>query len=48
MKEAFHDLNVLKDMETPPIERIIDYLEEKGRPEEYDIEDLKEKYLVID
>ncbi|KAL6956225.1 hypothetical protein U1Q18_041256 [Sarracenia purpurea var. burkii] len=48
MKEAFEDLQIRKDTgETVP-ERIIQYLRENGDPEEYDIEDLEEKYLLID
>lgn len=48
MKEAFEDLKVLKDIETNVFNRIIDYLEEKGNPKEYDVEEIREKYLVID
>ena len=48
MKEAFEDLKILKDIETSVFERIIDYLKEKGEVKEYDVEEIKEKYLVID
>jgi len=48
MKEAFEDLKVLRDIETSVLERIIDYLAKKGEPKEYDVEELREKYLIID
>lgn len=48
MKEAFEDLKVLKGIETNVFNRIIDYLKEKGNPKEYDVEEIREKYLVID
>lgn len=48
MKEAYEDLKVLKDIETNVFHKIIDYLQEKGNPKEYDIEQIREKYLVID
>lgn len=48
MKEAFEDLKILKDIETTVLERLVDYLSSKGFPEEYDVEYLKEKYLLID
>lgn len=31
-----------------PLIKIIDYLEKKGEQKEYDVEEIKEKYLVID
>lgn len=48
MKEAFEDLKTLKDIETNVFSRIIEYLKEKGNPREYDVEEIREKYLVID
>jgi hypothetical protein len=48
MKEAFEDLKVLRDIETTVLERIVTYLTKKEEPREYDMEELKEKYLVID
>lgn len=48
MREAFEDLKTLKDIETNVLERIIQYLEKKGEVKEYDVEELREKYLVID
>ncbi|KAJ6676030.1 hypothetical protein OIU79_020340, partial [Salix purpurea] len=48
MREAFEDLKVLRDIETTVLERIVTYLSNKGEPKEYDVEELKEKYLVID
>lgn len=48
MKEAFEDLKILRDMETSVFERIIAYLEGRGEVKEYDVEEIKEKYLVID
>ncbi|MCF6818969.1 hypothetical protein, partial [Corynebacterium parakroppenstedtii] len=48
MREAFEDLKTLKDIETNVLERIIQYLEKRGEVKEYDVEELREKYLVID
>jgi hypothetical protein len=48
MKEAHEDLKILKDIETNTLERIVSYLIKRGEPNEYDVEELKEKYLVID
>ncbi|KAK9083552.1 hypothetical protein Scep_030023 [Stephania cephalantha] len=48
MKEAFEDLKTLREIETNVLERILSYFEKKGEPREYDVEELKEKYLVID
>lgn len=48
MKEAYEDLKILKDIETNTLERIVSYLIKRGEPREYDVEELREKYLVID
>jgi len=48
MKEAFEDLKILRDMETSVFERIIAYMKGRGEVKEYDVEEIKEKYLVID
>lgn len=41
MKEAFEDLQILKEIETPIISRLIDSLSRAGWPEEYDLEYFK-------
>ncbi len=48
IKEAFEDLKILRDIESTVPERIQKYLKEYGDPKEYDIEELGEKYLLID
>uniref|UniRef100_A0A7N0UNL0 Replication protein n=1 Tax=Kalanchoe fedtschenkoi TaxID=63787 RepID=A0A7N0UNL0_KALFE len=48
MKEAYEDFKIVKDIESNVFSRIIDYLEAKGNPQEYDVEEIREKSLVID
>jgi len=48
MKEAHEDLKTIKMMRETVMERIQAYLKEKGNPPEYHIEELQEKYLLID
>lgn len=48
IRNVHEDLQVIKEMQTTPLERIYTYLNKHGRPDEYDIEYLKEKYLFLD
>ncbi len=48
IRNVHEDLQVIKEMQTTPDERIYTYLNKHGRPDEYDIEYLKEKYLFLD
>lgn len=48
MKEAHEDLKTIRMMRENVMGRIQDYLKEKGNPSEYHIEELQEKYLLID
>jgi len=47
-KEVYEEAQTLKMLQKSPIENIAQYLSEKGEPKEYDLEELKEKYLMID
>lgn len=48
MRNLYEDLQVVRDMQTTLGERFIDYFERHGQPEEYEIEELEEKYLLLD
>ena len=48
IKKIFQDLKTIEQIERDPLQALSLYLKEKGYPEEYDIEHLKEKYLALD
>lgn len=48
MRAVYEDLQVVKEIKTTVQERITAYLHQHENPREYDIEDLKEKYLLLD
>ena len=48
MRNLYEDLQVVRDMQTTLGERFIDYFERHGQPEEYEIEELEDKYLLLD
>jgi len=48
LKEAFQDIKTKKEGEGTIYQRILNYVTEHGFPKEYDIEDLQEKYLLLD
>lgn len=48
IKMIFQDLKTIEQIERDPLQALSLYLKEKGDPQEYDIEDLKEKYLALD
>lgn len=48
MRNLYEDLQVVRDMQTTLGERFIEYFERHGQPEEYEIEELEEKYLLLD
>lgn len=47
MKEAFEDLRVLRDIESTPLERILDYLANKGWPRAGKVEFLTPRLTVV-
>lgn len=47
-KQIFLDLKTIEQLERDPLQALSIYLKQKGYPEEYDIEYLKEKYLALD
>lgn len=48
MKEAFEDLKIIQEKKKTVLERIREYLDKHPEAKEYSIEELKEKYLLID
>lgn len=46
-EEVLEDIKISKKRDTPPMTRIIQYLKEKGWPEECPIKKLHSKYLLI-
>lgn len=50
MRNLYEDLQVVRDMQTTLRERLLDYFERHGKrkPEEYEIEEIEDKYLLLD
>ena len=48
VRSVYEDMKVIKERESPLQQRFINYLREKGWPEEYTIQQLLEKYHLID
>ena len=48
IKEAFEDLKIIQEKKKTVLERISEYLDKYPEVKEYEIEELKEKYLLID
>lgn len=48
LRSIFDDLLIVKDKKTTTAERISKYLFEHGEPLEYTIEELKDKYVILD
>jgi len=48
LRSVYEDLEVVRQRKTNLGAKVIDYLEKNGRPPEYPIEELKEKYFLID
>lgn len=48
VKSVFEDLKVLKEREGCLHERFVSYLQERGWPEEYTVQQSKEKYFLLD
>lgn len=48
IRNVFDDIKVIKDRESLLKDRIKQYLERMGNPEEYSLHELKEKYFLLD
>lgn len=48
LRSIFDDLNIVKDKKITVAERIFKFILEHGEPEEYQIEEIKEKYVILD
>lgn len=48
LRNIYEDLLIVKDKKTTIAEKIVKYLFEHGEPVEYTIEELKDKYVILD
>ena len=48
LKNIYEDIKIKEERTRNPIDKILDYVAEKGFPKEYAFEDRKEKYLLLD
>lgn len=48
IRNVFEDLRVLKEKKRTLGEKLVEYLRKNNWPEEYSIEEIKEKYLLLD